>query len=117
VASQITRQRQIHRLRHVIGELHKHVPAERRANPDVRELAAYGCLTRMHVVQLLVPRLDDESHTKDAVFTPAAIRRRWQAGYAATRDALEQMPWNRECDPLDGIVLHEQAGEARLAAE
>ena len=37
-----------------------------------RELAGYGCPTRMHVVRLLAPRLDNESHTKDIDFSPSA---------------------------------------------
>ena len=44
-------------------------------------MAGYGCLTRMHVVRLLAPRLDDEDHTKDIDFSPAGIR---SAGRPAT---------------------------------
>jgi NTE family protein len=108
VASQISRQRQVHRLRHVIGELAKHVPEERRASAQVRELIGYGCLTRMHVVRLLAPRFDNENHTKDVDFTPAGIGKRWEAGYHATRQVIEQTPWEQECDPLEGVILHEQ---------
>ncbi|MGA2129749.1 MAG: patatin-like phospholipase family protein [Xanthobacteraceae bacterium] len=108
VASHIARQRQVHRLRHVIGELVKHVPEAARQGAEVRELGGYGCLTRMHVIRLLAPRLDNESHTKDVDFTPAGIRRRWEAGYAATRQAVEKRPWERACDPLEGVILHEQ---------
>jgi NTE family protein len=115
VASQIARQRQVHRLRHVIGELIKHVPETARQTPEVRELAGYGCQTRMHVVRLLAPRLDNENHTKDVDFTPTGIGRRWEAGYAATRLALEARPWECTCDPLDGVILHEQS--LPLAAE
>ena len=51
----------------------------------MRELAGYGCLTRMHVVRLLAPRLDNEDHTKDVDFSPSGIRKRWEAGYEKTR--------------------------------
>jgi NTE family protein len=115
VASHIARQRQVHRLRHVIGELIKHVPEAARQTPEVRELAGYGCQTRMHVVRLLAPRLDNENHTKDVDFTPTGISRRWEAGYAATRQALEARPWEGMCDPLEGVILHEQ--RLPLAAE
>jgi NTE family protein len=108
VASHIARQRQVHRLRHVIGELVKHVPEAARHSAEVRELGGYGCLTRMHVIRLLAPRLDNESHTKDVDFTPAGICRRWEAGYTATRQAVEKRPWERACDPLEGVILHEQ---------
>src|SRR6516225_2725338 len=58
VANHITRQRQVHKLRHVVSELVKFVPEADRNHPVVKDLAEYGCLTRMHVVQLLAPRLD-----------------------------------------------------------
>jgi NTE family protein len=117
VASQISRQRQVHRLRHVIGELAKHVPEERCSIPEVRALLGYGCLTRMHVVRLLVPRFDNENHTKDVDFTSAGISKRWEAGYRATRQALELKPWQDEVDPLEGVILHEQMAKMPLAAE
>lgn len=30
--------------------------------PDVRDMASHGCLTRMHVVRLLAPRIDGEDN-------------------------------------------------------
>jgi NTE family protein len=117
VASHISRQRQVHRLRHVIGELAKHVPEERRLSPEVRALTSYGCLTRMHVVRLLAPRLDNENHTKDVDFTSAGIARRWEAGYHATRRAIEEMAWQHDADPLEGVILHEQMVDMPIAAE
>src|SRR5262249_58735503 len=68
VASHIARQRQVHKLRHVVSELVKLMPEDVRNRPVVKDLAEYGCLTRMHVVQLLAPRLDNENHTKDIDF-------------------------------------------------
>ncbi len=84
ITNHVMRQREAHRLRHVINELVKCIPDEARRSPMVRELAAYGCPTRMHVVRLLAPRLDNESHIKDIDFSPSGIRSRWQAGYADT---------------------------------
>ena len=107
VAAHIARQLQTHRLRHVIGELLAHVPEPVRTSPEVRELASWGCLTRMHIVRLLAPRLDNEDHTKDVDFSPSGIRRRWQAGYERTCRALDRAPWQGEFDPLDGVILHE----------
>ena len=106
VASHITRQRQVHKLRHVVSELVKLMPEDVRNRPVVKDLAEYGCLTRMHVVQLLAPRLDNENHTKDIDFSPSGIRLRWEAGYADTRRALQRAPWNDACDPLEGVILH-----------
>ncbi len=107
IANHIMRQREAHRLRHVINELVKCVPDEARRSAMVRELAAYGCPTRMHVVRLLAPRLDNESHIKDIDFSASGIRSRWQAGYADTCRALARAPWIGEFGPLDAVVLHE----------
>jgi NTE family protein len=82
----------------------------------VRELTGYGCQTRMHVVRLLAPQLDRETHTKDIDFSPKGIMRRWEAGYAHTKAVLERKPWVGEFDPLSGVILHEQR-ELMPAAE
>src|SRR5213075_2188912 len=57
IASHIARQQQAHRLRHVINQLAARLPESERSSDAVRELASYGCPTRMHVVRLL-PQLD-----------------------------------------------------------
>ncbi|MGF3022447.1 patatin-like phospholipase family protein [Methylobacterium aquaticum] len=105
--SQIARQRQMHRLRHVIAELARRLPDGVAADPEVKALAAYGCLTRMHVVRLLAPRLEAENHLRDIDFSPAGIRAREEAGYRHARRVLAQAPWTRPVDDLDGFVLHE----------
>jgi NTE family protein len=106
VATHISRQQQLHKLRHVVSELVRRVPEEERKSADVRDLAGYGCRTQMHVVQLLAPSLDNESHTKDIDFSPSGIGRRWEAGYADTARAIERAAWEEPCDPLDGVILH-----------
>jgi NTE family protein len=107
VATHIARQAQIHRLRHVIKELSSFIPEDLRTSEDVRALTAYGCLTRMHVVRLLSPSLENEDQTKDIDFSPAGIRKRWAAGYDRTVRTIEWAPWRGEFDPLEGVVLHE----------
>jgi NTE family protein len=116
VASHIARQRQVHKLRHVVSELVKYIPEKERKDPVVQDLAEYGCRTQMHVVRLLAPRLDNENYTKDVDFSPSGIRLRWEAGYSATSRALQRKPWEDDCDPLEGVILHEQASEL-IAAE
>jgi NTE family protein len=106
VASHIARQLQAHRLRHVISQLLKHIPEKQRNMPEVRELAGYGCVTQMHVVQLLAPRLANEDHTKDIDFSASGIRARWEAGYADTSRTVAAAPWEGEFDPLEGVILH-----------
>jgi NTE family protein len=117
IANHIVRQRESHRLRHVIGELLKYVPEAAKKDPAVKELAGYSCRTRMHVVRLLAPRLGNESHIKDIDFSPAGICARWEAGYANTMAALEAQAWLEECDPLEGVILHEPHAGAEPAAE
>jgi NTE family protein len=117
IASHIVHQQQVHKLRHVITQLLEYVPDEVKSDPLVKELAGYSCKTCMHVVRLLAPRLDNESHAKDIDFSPAGISARWEAGYADTMRALEQHPWLGEFGPLDGVVLHEPRPGAEPVAE
>jgi NTE family protein len=105
--AQVARQKQIHRLRHVIAELARRLPEEERDSEEVRQLAGYGCLTRMHVVRLLAPPVAGEDHTKDIDFSAHGIRRRWDAGYADALRVLDQRPWRRASDPIEGLVLHD----------
>ena len=105
--SHITRQKQMHRLRHVIAELARRLPDGERTRKDMRELAAYGCLTRMHVVRLLAQPLDGEDHTKDIDFTASGIKTRWEAGYRDASSVLEAAPWSGDFDPVEGFILHE----------
>jgi NTE family protein len=114
-ASHIRRQQQMHRLRHVIEALVAQLPPETLDDPAVRELAAYGCRTVMHVVRLLAPGLDQEDHAKDIDFSSTGIRARWAAGLADTRRALAGRPWEQASDPLEGFVLHELRREAMPA--
>src|SRR4030095_4569345 len=102
IASQIARQQQVHRLRHVINQLAARLPEAERNSEAVHELASYGCQTQMHVVQLLAPQLECETHTKDVDFSPSGIRQRWDAGYAHTKAGLERQPWIGDFDPRSG---------------
>jgi NTE family protein len=113
----IVRQKQIHRLRHIIAELAKRMPESERQSARIREMAAYGCLTRMHVVRLLAPRLDGEDHTKDIDFSRAGIRKRWEAGLTDARKALQAAPWEADVDPIEGFYLHELKQGAMVETE
>jgi NTE family protein len=117
IASHIVRQQQAHRLRHVINQLAARLPESERNSAAVRELASYGCPTRMHVVRLLAPQLDRETHTKDIDFSPSGIMQRWNAGHAHTKGVLQRAPWVGEFDPLSGVILHEHMELMPEAAE
>ncbi len=109
-SAHIQRQKQIHKLRHVIAELMAKLPEDQQA--DAKALGAYGCVTRMHVVRLLAPPLEGEDHTKDIDFSAGGIKLRWEAGYADTVRVLAQRPWTHEFDPMEGFILHEAAAGA-----
>ena len=81
--------------------------AGERAPGTIRDLAEYGCLTRMHVVRLLAPAIDGEDHMKDIDFSAAGICARWEAGLADTRRVIAKAPWQGEFDPIEGVILHE----------
>jgi NTE family protein len=105
--AQVLRQKQIHRLRHVIAELARMLPEDTRDSPEARGLTSFGCPTRMHVVRLLAPAITGEDHTKDIDFSARGIRARWAAGYADTLRVLAQQPWSHPFDPIEGFILHE----------
>ena len=105
--SHIARQKQIHRLRHVIRELEKELPAETRSSAKCRELASWGCGTTMHVVRLLAPALDGEDYMKDLDFSAGGIRFRREAGYADAHRMIERAPWQVAPEPMEGVIVHE----------
>ena len=105
--SHIARQKQIHRLRHVIRELANQVPGTEQGRARLMELASWGCGTTMHVVRLLAPALEGEDFTKDLDFSAAGIRFRREAGRADTRRMLERAPWTAPVDPMEGVIVHE----------
>ena len=108
ISSHVVRQTQTHRMRHVISQLAARLSDDDRDSDAVKELASYGCMTRMHVVQLLAPRLSHESHTNDIDFSRSGIRHRWEAGFEHTKHMLDKKPWQREFDPLEGVILHQR---------
>jgi NTE family protein len=105
-------QKDIHRLRHVVRELAKQIPASKRNGPLCRDLAAYGCGTTMHIVRLLAPTLDSEDFFKDIDFTRQGIRSRWQAGFSDTMSVIERRPWEAPADPIEGVIVHEVSARA-----
>ena len=104
--SHIARQKQIHRLRHVIRQLTQQLSPGKQADPVVKELSSWGCGTTMHVAHLLAPRLEGEDHTKDIDFSPAGVKARREAGYADTMKMVERSPWRAPTDPIEGVVEH-----------
>jgi NTE family protein len=107
VDAHVARQRQLHRLRHVIAELASLLPKDVRQRERTQMLESYGCVTRMHVVRLDASPLEEETWLKDIDFSAAGISARWAAGFADARSVLERRPWLDDFDPLEGFILHD----------
>lgn len=110
--SHIARQQQLHRLRHIIRALHKQMPPKLRDDPEVQALADWGCGTTMHVVRLLAPALPGEDASKDIDFSLDGIAARRQAGYADTIGMLQRAPWTAPADPLEAVVVYQDAARS-----
>jgi NTE family protein len=104
--SHIARHAQLHRMRHVVRELYKMLPEERRNTPEAKALAAYGCATVMHLLEINARPIDGESNMRDFDFSKAAIHARWQAGYADARGMIARRPWENPVDPLIGVAVY-----------
>jgi NTE family protein len=108
--SHIPRQEHIHQLRHMVRELVRMLPEEKRMTPEVREMAGYGCGTFMHIVRINSKPHKDEDYLREIDFTAAGIRRRWQAGYDDTARTLERRPWDAPIDVKVGVAVHDSDG-------
>ena len=107
--SHLERQRQIHRLRHVIRELEQYIAEPVRDTQAVRDLLAWGCGTTMRVIELDAPSFGNDDLHKDIDFSSAGIARRRAAGYEDTRRMLERAPWQETMDPMEGIAVYRDA--------
>jgi NTE family protein len=104
--SHLERQRQIHRLRHVIRELGAHLSKAKRESAEIKELLAWGCGTTMQVIELDAPCFGGDELHKDIDFSTSGIERRWRVGYDDTRRMLQRAPWREAPDPMEGIAVY-----------
>jgi NTE family protein len=104
--SHIAKQKQIHRLRHIIRELSKELPSAKLNHPRIKDLTAWGCGTTVHVAHLVAPRISGEDQRKDIDFSTAGISARREAGYTNTLRMIERAPWQEANDPIDGVIEH-----------
>jgi NTE family protein len=103
--SHLDRQKQIHRLRHVIRELSQHIPEAERNTPELQALLGWGCGTTMQVLELDAPAFDNDDLNRDIDFSAQGIEKRWAAGYEDTKRLLERAPWRETLDPMEGISV------------
>jgi hypothetical protein len=67
----------------------------------------------MHVLRLLAPLIENESHTKDIDFSALGISARREAGYA---ECARAAPWRGKFDPIEGVIIHEEVAELPSAS-
>lgn len=104
--SHLARQAQLHHLRHVVRALSQRLGVDRHSDPDLRELAGWGCGTTMQVIHLQAPALPGEDAAKDIDFTPAGIEARRAAGHRAATAMLRRAPWRAPTPAGAGVVQH-----------
>ena len=107
VDNYVKEERKLHRLRHVINLLGKHLPPEAQQDAAVKEMQSWGCSTTMHLCRLYAPRLKGEDQSKDIDFSESGIRQRREAGYASTMTMLQQRPWLAPHSELEGVLMYD----------
>lgn len=110
-ATNIAHQAELHHLRHVVRELERRMPGALRADPAVKQLAAWGCGTMMHIVRLVAHPMPDEAHLKELDFGADRLQARREAGRAAAIRLLRRAPWRQEPDPAVGVTVHDDDGD------
>lgn len=99
--------RRLHSLRNALHAMHAKLPPRLRDEPAMRELAATGCRTTMHIVHLHYGGQDWHMASKDINFSNGSIGWRWNQGYTDAMRSLEKAPWRAPQRPDVGVVLHE----------
>ena len=100
----------IHQLRHVINSLYGHMPESLRNDPEIRELASWGCTTTMSIIHMIYRGTDAESAAEDYEFSRASIRDHWDAGRRDAEQALAKQQWLIAPKPEQAVVLEEIPG-------
>ncbi len=102
----IAASRRTHTLRRAIQSLYAQLPEESSRRQENQELAALGCTTHMDVVPIVYRSSQWESANKDADFSRASIRRRWQLGREHALRCLEHKPWLSTAPRHEGVTVH-----------
>ena len=110
--SQIARQAELHRMRRVVRELTDMLPDERKNSPRVKDLTGWGCGTTIHLVEINAQPINGETNSRDYDFSRAAIRVRWDAGYADTCRMIARRPWDDRIDPAMDITVYQSDAPA-----
>ena len=114
--SHIIRQAELHRMRRIIRELIDMLPQEQKDSSRVKELASWSCTTTMHLVEINAQPFEGETNSREFDFSRAAVRKRWQAGYADTNRMISRQPWNYPIDPAADITVYASDAPAQATA-
>ena len=90
--SHIPRQEHIHQLRHMVRELVRMLPEEKRNTPEVKEMAGYGCGTLMHIIRINATPKGNEDYLREIDSPPKAFS---GAGAPATPTRYAASPASR----------------------
>jgi NTE family protein len=99
--------RRMHRMRHKLRQLADKLPAELQDDPEVQEIRAMGCATRMHIAHLIYRPTGSDLASKDYEFSRSTMERRWQDGYETTCQALASPKWRNRKAASDGVAVYD----------
>lgn len=84
---------QKHDVRHAINEMEKLLPAELLKTEQAKRLHAFGCVTKMDIVQLIYRPFAPQGAAKDYEFSRGTMNARWQQGISDATATLQAAPW------------------------
>jgi NTE family protein len=97
----------MHNLRRIVRALHHKLPRELKGEADMKDLAAVGSDTTMHIVRLAYAGRDWHMASKDINFSKGSIDWRWDQGYRDAMRAVENAGWISFVPAETGVVVHE----------
>jgi len=97
----------MHLMRHKLRQLADKLPAEMQDDPEVQEIRAMGCRTRMHIAHLIYRPTGSDLASKDYEFSRSTMERRWQDGYETARLALGSAQWQNRKPARDGVAVYD----------
>ncbi len=96
----------VHDLRRSLQSIYALLPEDVKHNPEVKALADQGCLSTIHIAELIYPDKSWELAYRDADFSRAAVEQRWQFGHRDASRFFERRPWEDPVAPHTGVVVH-----------
>ncbi len=105
--SHIARQKQIHRLRHVIRELTRQLPAARQSDRQGARSSPRGAAARRCTLHTCWRRASKARTTRrTSTSHPQACARAARPATPTTMRMLERAPWTATHDPIEGVIEH-----------